>query len=184
MSCATQSWLKLTTLRIATLCCVAMTVTDAIGQKPRGAVLSISTRPGASVYLNGRLAGIADPEGSCVMSGLKAISFQVRVSLDGYRDWTGTVALSFGEPRRINAELALIPPGSIDSDKSRAASVSRSLTVEEIVDLLRGSVSSKRVASLVRERGANFALTESIIEQIRKAGGDDALLLAIAKAKR
>ena len=79
--------------------------------------------------------------------------------------------------------LVPIAPRSADSNKSHAPNAVHPLTLEEVVALLHGLVSPKRVASLVRERHVDFTLTEATIEQIRKAGGDDPLLLAIAASK-
>ena len=40
-----------------------------------------------------------------------------------------------------------------------------------------------RTADLVKERGVDFALTDPLEKEIRAAGGDDTLLLAITRAK-
>ena len=57
-------------------------------------------------------------------------------------------------------------------------------TVQDVVDMLRGEISPKRVATLVQQRGVDFALTDAIEKQIRDAGGDSDLLVAIAKARK
>ena len=50
------------------------------------------------------------------------------------------------------------------------------LSAGDVAELLRGGVSSKRVARLVGERGVSFTLNDQTGQQIRAAGGDDALL--------
>jgi hypothetical protein len=49
---------------------------------------------------------------------------------------------------------------------------------------LGGEIRPKRVATLVQQRGVDFALTDAIEQQIRAAGGDSDLLVAIAKARK
>lgn len=56
--------------------------------------------------------------------------------------------------------------------------------VADITELLKGGVSSKRVAMLVQQRGVSFVLDEDSERKIRDAGGNAELLLVISKAKK
>lgn len=56
------------------------------------------------------------------------------------------------------------------------------LALDDILTLLAGGVTPARVATLVKERGVDFALTPENENKLRIAGADDSLLLAIAKA--
>lgn len=58
------------------------------------------------------------------------------------------------------------------------------LTVDEVAKLLQAGVTPARVETIVKERGAGFELTEENERKLREAGATDALLLAIAKAKK
>jgi iron(III) transport system substrate-binding protein len=58
----------------------------------------------------------------------------------------------------------------------------RPFSADEIEYLLRQSVAHERVTALVNERGVGFSLTNSLREQLRKAGADAALLDAIGRA--
>ena len=69
-----------------------------------------------------------------------------------------------------------------DQQFSRGESLA--FTSDEVVCLLQKEVTAKRVASLVREKGVDFQLSDAIEQRIRAAGGDDNLLLAIATAGR
>jgi len=58
------------------------------------------------------------------------------------------------------------------------------LTLADIVGLLRGSVNTRRVRTLIQEQGVSFVIDSQIEKQIRAAGGDDSLLLAIKEISR
>lgn len=60
----------------------------------------------------------------------------------------------------------------------------RQLALDEVQDLLNGSVTPKRVATLVQQYGVNFELTPSVTKDLRALGADDKLLLAIAENRR
>ncbi len=138
----------------------------------RPASLIVSARPGGSqVYVNDEFRGATSAsEGRLVVSALEPGSFRVRLSASGHKDWTQTVTLTSGQT--LTLEAVLKPAGPPP------------LSASEIIELLRGGVSSKRVTRLVSERGVSFALTDPTGQQIQAAGGDDALLGAIARAKK
>ncbi len=138
----------------------------------RPASLIVSARPGGSqVYVNDEFRGATSAsEGRLVVSALEPGSFRVRLSASGHQDWTQTVTLTSGQT--LTLEAVLKPAGPPP------------LSASEIIELLRGGVSSKRVNRLVSERGVSFALSNQTSQQIRSAGGDDPLLAAIDKAKK
>ena len=96
--------------------------------------------------------------------------YKLRLSLAGYKDWSQSGTLSAGQTLEVQAELKTAGPGPF--------------TVQDVVDMLRGEISPKRVLTLVQQRGVDFALTDEIEKQIRDAGGDSDLLIAIAKTKK
>jgi tetratricopeptide (TPR) repeat protein len=64
-----------------------------------------------------------------------------------------------------------------------AAAPQPPLTHTQVVALLAGDVPSSRVTMLVQQRGINFTSTDAILDQVRKAGGDDDLVAALKAAK-
>jgi hypothetical protein len=137
------------------------------------ATLVITTHPpGAQVWVDDNSRGPTDAQ-----SGQMAItrvppgrSYRVRVAADGYHEWTQTVTAAAGQTLAVEARLTSAGPPP--------------LSALDIVGLLQGEVPAARVAAIVAERGVDFALTDSIERQIRAAGGDAELLVAIAKAKK
>ncbi len=138
---------------------------------PNG-VLRITSQPTAvEVYLDDRRRGITGAEeGKLVLDDLPPGSYKLRLSLAGYKDWAQTVTVTAGQSADIQAVMKVAGPGAF--------------TVQDVVDMLRGEVSPKRVATLVQQRGVDFALSDAVEKQIRDAGGDSDLLVAIAKARK
>jgi hypothetical protein len=56
---------------------------------------------------------------------------------------------------------------------------SKPLSKDDVIRLLKGDVSSKRVAELARERKIDFELTEGVEKELRQAGADDSFLAAL-----
>ena len=133
--------------------------------------LRITSQPGgAQVYLDDKPKGATSADkGKLVLEDLPAGTYELRISLSGYKDWIQSVTLTEGSTIYVDATLAVPGPAP--------------LTAQDVVDLLRGEVSAKRATVLVMERGVDFALTAPIEQEIRAAGGDADLLLAITKAK-
>lgn len=133
--------------------------------------LRITSQPGgAQVYLDDAPRGTTSPdEGKLVLENLPVGNHKLRVGLSGYTDWIQSVTLTEGSTLYIDAKLTVAGP--------------LPFTSQDVVDLLKGSVSARRAADLVKERGVDFALTESLEQEIRAAGGDSDLLLALTKAK-
>ncbi len=71
--------------------------------------------------------------------------------------------------------------GAQASMEKTAAKMPLSLT--EVKKLLEGSVSPKRVATLVEQYGVSFDLTEDIEKELRELGADGDLLLVISKKR-
>ncbi len=138
----------------------------------RPASLIISAQPGGSqVYVNDEFRGATSSrEGRLVVSALEPGNYRVRLSASGHQDWTRTVTLASGQALTLEAALKPVGPPSLSAD--------------DIVELLRGGVSSRRVTRLVGERGVSFALDGPARQQIQAAGGDDSLLDAIARAQK
>ena len=145
---------------------------SATPETPQSASLSIASKPGSvEVYLDDKRRGTTSAEeGKLVLDNLPPGPYKLRLSLAGYKDWTQSGSLSAGQTLEVQAELKVAGPGPF--------------TVQDVVDMLRGEISPKRVATLVQQRGVDFTLTDAIEKQIRDAGGDSDLLLAIAKARK
>lgn len=58
------------------------------------------------------------------------------------------------------------------------------LGLQEVLDALSSNVPKPRLLALIEQYGVDFALNADIENQLRAAGADDDLLLAIAKAKK
>ena len=82
----------------------------------------------------------------------------------------------------LAALLAWAPTASAQEAKAETAKAAR-LALDDILTLLAGGVTPARVATLVKDRGVDFALTPESENKLRIAGADDSLLLAIAKAQ-
>ena len=64
--------------------------------------LTVESRPaGANVLLDGRAIGTTPLNSQSVPAGLHAI----RLELDGYRVWAGSVRITANEPARVRASL-------------------------------------------------------------------------------
>jgi hypothetical protein len=139
---------------------------------PQTATLKVSTQPrGAHVYLEDEPKGTTSTqEGRLVLKDLAPGSYRLRLSLDGYNDWSQTVAVKAGETVSIEAQLAPWGP--------------QPFSAQDVVDMLVGSISPKRMATLVQKHGVDFVLTDEIEKRIRAAGGDAELLVVIAKGKK
>ncbi|MGH9492500.1 MAG: PEGA domain-containing protein [Terriglobales bacterium] len=149
----------------------AVTFTPPPPPPPKTAALRISAQPGrAQVYLDDEPKGIASEEGRLVLKELTPGTYRLRLTLADYKDWSQSITLQPGD--ELTVEARLLPRGPAP------------FTDQDIVDMLEGGVSPKRAATLVRQQGVDFTLTDAIERKLRAAGGDDDLLLAIAKSKK
>jgi hypothetical protein len=76
-------------------------------------------------------------------------------------------AVSNTRPTNTPANAAPVPPGP-------------PLSKSEVVTMLQGGIASGRVEQFVEVRGVNFAFSPEIASEIKSAGGNNALLGAIA----
>lgn len=139
----------------------------------KSATLVITSHPpGAQVWVDDNSRGATDAQ-----SGQMTITrvpggrgYRIRVAAEGFHEWTQTVTPAAGQQLSVEARLTSAGPPP--------------LGVLDIVALLQGEVAPARVAAIVAERGVDFALTDPVERQIRAAGGDAELLVAIAKARK
>jgi hypothetical protein len=80
--------------------------------------------------------------------------------------------------------ILLVSPFVFAFPQEQPANLPSPLTFEDVTVLLKGEVSPRRVATLVRQRGVVFALSDDIQVKLRAAGADDDLILAIAAAQK
>lgn len=81
------------------------------------------------------------------------------------------------------AGLLVCSPAAAAQEAELEAAKAARLSLDDILTLLAGGVTPARAATLVKDRGVDFALTPEAENKLRIAGADDALLLAIAKAQ-
>lgn len=144
------------------------------------AVLVVASRPGAEVFVDGQRRGVISADGTLRITALAPGDHPLRATLAGYQPWSGTVALVGGDERRVDAPLAAVAQPAAPAKPAGPAA----LALKDVVAMLQGGVSTKRVAVLVQERGVDFPLDDAAEKQVRSAGGDAELLVVIAKAKK
>jgi len=140
---------------------------------PQSATLVITSYPpGAQVWVDANSRGPTDAQsGQMRVTRVPAgRSYRIRVSAQGYQEWAQTVSPGAGQTLAVDARLTPSGPPPF--------------SVRDIVELLQGEVPPTRVAALVAERGVDFALSREAEQQIRAAGGDAELLVAIVKARK
>jgi serine/threonine protein kinase len=107
--------------------------------------------------------------------------YEMRKELTGSRPTApATSQPSVAKP----ATAANQPPPGVSKPASAEPAKSRTLNSQAVLSLLQQGLSPKRVTTLVNERGVTFSLTAPLEKQLRSAGADDALLLAIATHKK
>jgi hypothetical protein len=155
---------------------------DSGGQRPRGAPdLSVTiqkfvTDPGGvEVLVDGFAWGTSDLEsGEIILYGLPFGERKFVLRKRGYKVERFPVAYQYERTGETYVAMKALSP----------AARGGGLLLDDVLDMLEGEVPSARVAVLVKEKGVSFALTDAAEKRIRAAGGDDSLLLAIARAKR
>ncbi len=89
---------------------------------PATGTLKIQSQPGgAQVYVNDELKGITNSAGDLRLSGLPRGSSLVRVSLEGYRVWENSVAVTAGETVTAFVTLEkqnIAPTVTLDADRT------------------------------------------------------------------
>ncbi len=138
---------------------------------PKPATLKVRSEPGAvQIYVDDVFKGISSTAGNLVVESLSPGTHQVRLSLIGYKEWKQEVELTAGESKLLHAKLEPVGP--------------KPLSLAEIEEALSAGVATARVAALIKEYGVDFSLTDEAEQRLRGAGADDALILAVLKAKR
>lgn len=79
--------------------------------------------------------------------------------------------------------LATILLGAALGVAAPQQTTTKPLSQDQLLDLVKGSVSSARIASLVRERGIDFSPTEDFLRDLRSAGAEQVLIDAVTNAK-
>ncbi len=94
------------------------------------------------------------------------------------RQWTFEPALKNGQPVEalVNVEIAFC--------LSEEECPTSPLHLKFIENALKKGTTAKELATLVERNGVDFDLDQKVEKRLRAAGADDALILAIAKAKR
>ncbi|MGH9556018.1 MAG: hypothetical protein ACRD2Y_09385 [Terriglobales bacterium] len=156
---------------------------DGGGQRPRGApdlpvtIQKFGTDPGGvEVLVDGFSWGATDLEtGEIILWGLPFGERSFVMRKRGYEVVRFPVRYEHERTGEVYVAMKALSP---------AARSGGGLLLEDVLDMLEGDVPAARVAVLVKEKGVSFALTDAAEKRIRNAGGDDSLLLAIARAKK
>ena len=142
------------------------------------ATLTVVSHPvGAQLFLNDELRGATGSEGVLRLAGLPPGAYRIRLSLPGFEEWRTEIKLESSERRTLEVQLAALKPAAPPPPDPR-------LSLDAVIKLLEGGVTPARVESIVKERGVSFELTDDAERKLRALGATDALLLAIAKAKK
>ena len=70
----------------------------------------------------------------------------------------------------------------VSAVRTSAAQSGKSLSQQEVIELLEGGVQSSRVSSIIDDRGINFRLTDAIEQRVRDAGGGDDVVASLRRA--
>lgn len=134
---------------------------------PAVASLTINTDPGdVQVYVNDEPRGMTSAEGREVLR-LPAGTYRIRLSLPGYKDSEQQVTLTASKPQDLTAKLETLgPPPFKESD---------------VTEMLQGKMSTKRIATLVQQRGVDFSLNPDLEKHLRALGATSDLLLVLAE---
>jgi TPR repeat protein len=84
----------------------------------------------------------------------------------------------------VDGKISALPGSNGPAKQPEAQPPQGPLTIKQIEELLKGSVSAVRVRAIVQQRGVDFALNSDYEKRLRAAGADDALIIAIAENKR
>lgn len=150
----------------------------AAGLLPKPTLIIASTPPGAEVFVDGQRQGVT-LAGGLRLPALTPGKHELRATLAGYQPWSATAELVAGEEKKVEASLVALPPPA-----PAAPAGPQPFQLADVVAMLQGGVSPKRVAALVQQRGVSFPLDDAAEKQVRAAGGDAELLVVIAKAKK
>ena len=133
-------------------------------------VLNITSDPGdVQVYINDEPRGMTSAEGREVLR-MPPGTYRLRLSQPGYKDFQQEVKLASGKEQEVTAKLETVGPPPFKAG--------------DIADLLQGKVSSKRIATLVEDRGVDFEMNPDVEKRLRALGATNDLLLAIAGNKK
>jgi hypothetical protein len=155
---------------------------DSGGQRPRGApqlsvtIQKIGSDPGGvEVLVDGFSWGTTDLEtGEIILWGLPFGERNFILRKRGYEVVRFPVRYEHERTGETYVAMKALSP----------AARGGGLLLEDVLDMLEGDVPPARVAVLVKEKGVAFSLTDAAEKRLRNAGGDDALLLAIARARK
>lgn len=146
------------------------------GLQPKPKLLVVSNPGGAVLYVNNQPRGRTGSDGTLLLDSLEPGRYRLRLHREGYQDWVSVVQLDRGEEKRVETTLSPVarpkPPGP------------PALSLDDVLTLLAAGVTPVRMATLVKERGVSFQLTDEAQQKLRLAGATDELLMEIAKAKK
>jgi len=138
---------------------------------PKAGSVHVVTEPGGvQIYLDDEPKGMTSSEGRLVLKELPAGTYRVRASLIGYKEWAQSVTLAAGQDLQLDAKLEVAGP--------------KPLTRTDIKQALENSVAKPRILTLINQYGVDFMLSNEVEKELRSAGADDSVILAIMKNKK
>jgi TPR repeat protein len=137
-------------------------------QPKLASIVVVTNIPGANVAVDGKQQGVTGSDGRLTIKDLAAGEHELQLSQTGYNSVSHRVSLGTGDTATVELKISRIGPPP--------------LTFEDVLGLLNGGVTPNRTATLVRERGVDFALSAEAKQQVLSAGGNDTLLLAIVES--
>lgn len=148
-------------------------VANASEKKPvmaKMATIAITSDPGeVEVYVNDTQRGSTDEDGHESLQLPPGI-YRVRLSMPGYKDSEQQVTLVAGATQQVSGKLEPTgPPPFSESD---------------VTEMLEGKMSTKRIATLVQERGVDFDLNPDLEKRLRGMGATSDLLLVVATNRK
>jgi hypothetical protein len=141
-----------------------------------GSVL-VRTSPGGEVFLDNVSKGQANASGELVIPGVSPGTHALRVTAPGKTYFGQSITVVAGQASNVDAALADLP-ATVATAPSQPTT-GRGIGKQEILSLLAGGAPSERIAKLVVARGLSFQPTDSDLNDILRAGGDEVLIKII-----
>ena len=151
----------------------------------------VRTSPGGEVFLDDVSKGQADANGGLAVASVSPGSHILRVTGRGKNDFRQIVTVVAGQATSVDAHLSDLPstvaapnvyarvPGNFPSSHPTGSGLSKG---EILAELRSGYPSREMVAVEVKKFGISFQPTMSDLNEIRRAGANEALIKVIRAA--
>jgi serine/threonine protein kinase len=130
--------------------------------------LVIETSPGAQVWVDDRLVGVANYQGRMTIQNSRPGSHSLMVAQTGMKVCSSRVM--------VRANQANVFAATLTPDQPSTNAGSKRLTEQDVINLLTAGITPDRVGSIADERGINFKMTPQVENDLRSAGATDDLI--------